>query len=139
MQMSDPSLHAECLPQCMQVSDPSLHAECLPHCMQVSDPSTGMLSDGTLAYRRDPGGFGRGGPDGRVNFGEYVLQLRYAPVPGDGGAPIIGSKPEDRERAAAVSQARFGSAVLPVADYLMFTTAPPLTKYTWVESSSIQS
>lgn len=94
----------------------------------VSDPSTGMLSDGTKALRRDPVNFGRG-PDGRVNFDEYILQLRYAAVAGDGGAPIIGATPEDRERAAAVSQARPGSSVLPIADYLVFSKVAPSFTY----------
>ena len=102
----------------------------------VSDPSTGTLPDGTQLLRRGRAGFGNDfsrGPDGKVNFGDYVLQLRYAPISGDAGPPISGSSPEDRERAAAVSQARTGSSVLPLAEYLMFTSAPPISAYQWKE------
>lgn len=95
----------------------------------VSDPSTGTLSDGTRMPQRERN-FGRG-PDGRVNFGNYVLQLRYAPVAGDNGPPIVGSKPEDVVQAVSMSQASTGSSVLALADYLVFTTPPPTTTYTW--------
>ncbi|KAL1520730.1 hypothetical protein AB1Y20_022298 [Prymnesium parvum] len=82
-----------------------------------SDPSTSTLSDGTVMSRR----YTRDS-NGGINFANYVLQLRFAPVAGDEGPPIIGSAPEDRARAASVMQTTAGSAVLPLADYLMFST-----------------
>lgn len=57
----------------------------------------------------------------QVNFGEYTLQIRYAAVDGDGGPPIVGSRADDKVRAEAQQQASKGSAVLPLADYLLFT------------------
>ena len=54
------------------------------------------------------------------------------------GPPIIGSGPEDRERAAAVRQAESGSAVLPLANYLMFTSAPPITRYVLRDRSALK-
>ena len=79
----------------------------------AADPTDGRASP---SVRRD-----RRGSDGRVNFGEYTLQLRFSPVPGDGGAPIIGARPEDRKQATKVAQVRDGGAVLPLADFLVFS------------------
>ena len=65
------------------------------------------------------------GPDGRVSFTDFTLQIRYAPVTGDGGPPIIGSAPGDTTAAAAQQQARAGSSVLSLADYLVFGGVQP--------------
>ena len=89
----------------------------------VSDPITRQFSDGTRALDQDPPNFGRG-QDGLVNFGQYTLQLRFAPVTGHDEPPGIGAVPEDREKAAAVSQASAGSSVLKLSEYLMFSQAP---------------
>ena len=63
------------------------------------------------------------GADGLVNFAEYTLQLRYAPVPAVddwvGNEVDRGKGPDLIREAAAVAQARPGSAVLPVADFLV--------------------
>ena len=64
------------------------------------------------------------GADGKYNIEDYVLQLRFAPVAGDGGPPVIGSAPSDVEKAAQQRQARNGQSVLPLADYIMFGGNP---------------
>ena len=79
----------------------------------------GRVDYDSLAGSRD---VARGG-DGLVNFAEYTLQLRFAPVPAVddwvGNEVDRGKGPELIADAAAAAQARPGSAVLPVADYLV--------------------
>ncbi|KAH8058479.1 hypothetical protein JL721_9500 [Aureococcus anophagefferens] len=80
-------------------------------------PRRGRVDYDSLAGSRD---VARGG-DGLVNFAEYTLQLRSAPVPAVddwvGNEVDRGKGPELIADAAAAAQARPGSAVLPVADY----------------------
>ena len=59
--------------------------------------------------------------DGKVNFGDYSLQLRFASVEGDAEPPIVGAGPDDRRHAAEQRQAAEGSAVLALAPYLLFS------------------
>ena len=49
------------------------------------------------------------------------LQTFRPHLGGDGGPSVVGAKAEDRTMAARQAQARRGSAVLPLADYLLFS------------------
>jgi len=89
----------------------------------VSDPSNCHLSDSTHVLAKDPPNFGRG-RGGFVNFDPYVLQLLFAPATDGNGPPLIGAAPEDREKAAAMSQASAGSSVLKLSEYLIFSKEP---------------
>ncbi|KAH8098322.1 hypothetical protein JL720_1261 [Aureococcus anophagefferens] len=80
-------------------------------------PRRGRVDYDSLAGSRD---VARGG-DGLVNFAEYTLQLRRARAAVDDwvGNEVDAARPELIADAAAAAQARPGSAVLPVADYLV--------------------
>ena len=65
------------------------------------------------------------GADGLVGFRNYVLQLRFAPDPAVddwvGNERDRGRGPELVAEASAARQTVAGSAVLPLADFLLFS------------------
>lgn len=72
----------------------------------------------------------RGG--GMATFEDFTLQLRFSPVSGDGGPPMAGAAPDDRQKAFAMSQTRDANdAVLSLADFLIFSKEAPTYKFVY--------